>query len=147
MPRMRILTTQEQKDFDFPPVFNHADRKQVFSFPKSLLQAALALRTSSNQIGFLLMCGYFKASKRFFLSNDFHLRDIEAVARILNKSPSDFIPSVGVNIVFASSDHLQKLTWPPCINPLQQKPTLPTNLPAEPILRVGSCFRSPLCLH
>lgn len=93
MPRMRILTTQEQKDLDFPPVFNHADRKQVFSFPKSLMQAALALRTSSNQIGFLLMCGYFKASKRFFLPRDFHLRDIEAVVRILNKSPSDFIPS------------------------------------------------------
>lgn len=93
MPRMRILTKQEQKDFDFPPVFNHADRKQVFSFPKSLLQAAIALRTSSNQIGFLLMCGYFKASKRFFLPSDFHLRDIEAVTRMLNKLPSDFIPS------------------------------------------------------
>jgi hypothetical protein len=26
---MRILTKQEQKDFDLPPVFNHADRKQV----------------------------------------------------------------------------------------------------------------------
>jgi Domain of unknown function (DUF4158) len=93
MPRMRILTTEEQKVFDFPPVFNHADRKQVFSFPKPLLQAALALRTSSNQIGFLLMCGYFKASKRFFLALDFHLRDIDAITGILHKSPSYCIPS------------------------------------------------------
>ncbi len=65
MPRMRILTKQEQKDFDLPPVFNHADRKQVFSFPKSLLQAALALRTSSNQIGFLLnFVTYFLSDRR-----------------------------------------------------------------------------------
>jgi len=31
MPRMRILTKQEQEDFDFPPVLNRADRKQGVS--------------------------------------------------------------------------------------------------------------------
>ena len=78
MPRMRILSTQEQEDFDRPPVFGYAERKQMFSLPKSLLETARTLRTSSSQIGFLLMCGYFRASKRFFLPQDFHARDIEA---------------------------------------------------------------------
>ena len=93
MPRMRILSTQEQEDFDRPPVFGYAERKQIFSLPKSLLDTAQTLRTPNSQIGFLLMCGYFRASKRFFLPLDFHERDIEAVARILELSPSDFIPS------------------------------------------------------
>ncbi len=93
MPRMRTLSTQEQEDFDRPPVFSYAERKQIFSLPKSLLGTAQKLRTPNSQIGFLLMCGYFRASKRFFLPRDFHERDIEAVARILELSPSDFIPS------------------------------------------------------
>ena len=90
MPRMRILSTQEQEDFDRPPVFDYAERKQLFSLPNSLLETAQTLRTPSSQIGFLLMCGYFRASKRFFLPRDFHPRDIEAVARILGLSLSDF---------------------------------------------------------
>ena len=92
MPRMRILSTQEQEDFDRPPVFDYAERKQMFSLPKSLLETARALRTPNSQIGFLLMCGYFRASKRFFLPRDFHERDIEFAAGILELLPSDFIP-------------------------------------------------------
>ena len=40
MPRMRILTTQEQALFDHPPVFNYAERKQFFSLLKSLVDTA-----------------------------------------------------------------------------------------------------------
>jgi hypothetical protein len=81
---MRILSTQEQEDFDRPPVFGHTERKQMFSLPKSLLATARTLRTSSSQTGFLLMCGYFRASKRFFLPQGFNGRDIEAAANLLN---------------------------------------------------------------
>lgn len=67
MPRMQILTTSEQTAFDKPPLFNAEQRKQFFSFPKSLLEIANTLRIPSSQIGFLLLCGYFRATKRFFL--------------------------------------------------------------------------------
>lgn len=90
MPRMRILSTQEQEDYDRPPVFDYAERKQIFSLPKSLLKTAQTLRTPSSQIGFALMCGYFKATKRFFLPHHFQARDIGAVAKLLDLNPSDF---------------------------------------------------------
>ena len=83
MPRIRILTASEQETFDRPPVFDHRERKQYFSLPKGLMDIATTLRSPISQIGFLLMCGYFKATKRFYLPQDFHKRDIEAVARIL----------------------------------------------------------------
>ncbi len=53
MPRMRILTASEQEAFDKPPLFDYEQRKQFFSFPKSLLKTANALRTPGSQIGFL----------------------------------------------------------------------------------------------
>jgi len=90
MPRMRILTVSEQESFDKPPLFDHKQRKQFFSFPQSLLETANTLRTSSSQIGFLLLCGYFKATKQFFLSQDFHQRDIEAVAKQLDQDSESF---------------------------------------------------------
>ncbi len=40
MPRMRILTANEQEAFDRPPAYNHRDRKKFFDFPKSLLTTA-----------------------------------------------------------------------------------------------------------
>lgn len=92
MARMRILTASEQEAFDKPPLFDHRERKQFFSLPKGLMDIAATLRLPSGQIGFLLMCGYFKATKRFYQQQDFHERDIEAVARILEQSPADFSP-------------------------------------------------------
>jgi TnpA family transposase len=83
MPRMRILTANEQELFDRPPLFNHCDRKRFFDLPKGLLDIADSLRTPSGQIGFFLMCGYFKATKRFFQPHDFHERDVDAVSRAL----------------------------------------------------------------
>jgi hypothetical protein len=80
---MRILTANEQELFDRPPLFNHCDRKRFFDLPKGLLDIADSLRTLSGQVGFLLMCGYFKATKRFFQPHDFHERDVDAVAHAL----------------------------------------------------------------
>lgn len=51
MARMRILTASEQATFDKPPLFDHEQRKQFFSFPKPLLEMAHTLRTPSSQIG------------------------------------------------------------------------------------------------
>jgi TnpA family transposase len=80
---MRILSTNEQETFNRPPLFDHQQRKQFLSFSKNLRNIAMRMRTSSNKIGFLVMCGYFKATKRFYLPQDFYERDVEAVARQL----------------------------------------------------------------
>ena len=91
MARMRILTSSEQETFDKPPLFNYEQRKQFLSFPKPLLETAHALRTPNSQIGFLLLCGYFKATKCFFLPKSFHQRDVEAVSKVLDYQPSEFL--------------------------------------------------------
>ena len=54
MPRMRILTANEQELFDRPPLFNHCDRKRFFDLPKGLLDIADSLRTPSGQIDWFL---------------------------------------------------------------------------------------------
>lgn len=92
MPRMRILSASEQAAFDSPPLFNHEQRKQYFAFPNVLLDTAKTLRTPTSQVGFLLLCGYFKATKRFFPPQDFWQRDIEAVARELDLEGTAFNP-------------------------------------------------------
>ena len=76
MARMKIVNTVEQEAFESAPVFNSFQRKHYLDFPQAIQQAAASLRTSANQLCFLLSCGYFKASKRFFPSRTFHPRDI-----------------------------------------------------------------------
>jgi len=77
MPRMNILNAVEQEAFESAPVFNSFQRKQYFDFPQAIQQTNL--RTPANQLCFLLSCGYFKASKRFFPARTFHPRDVEYV--------------------------------------------------------------------
>jgi TnpA family transposase len=79
MPRMNILNAVEQEAFESAPVFNSFQRKQYFDFPQAIQQATANLRTPANQLCFLLSCGYFKASKRFFAAQTFHPRDVEYV--------------------------------------------------------------------
>jgi hypothetical protein len=104
MRRMQILTTQEQKNFNKPPLFDHIQRKKFLDFPKKLLDIGGRLRNPTNQIGFLLLCGYFRAAKRFFLPQDFHKRDMAIVANILNYSTSEFISQKGKQDT-ASANH------------------------------------------
>ncbi len=87
---MKILSSTELATYEMPPVLKSEERKSTFSYPKQLLAFAMGLRTPSNQIGFLLSCGYFKAAKRFFAPSDFHPRDIEYVARKIDLSEQDF---------------------------------------------------------
>lgn len=90
---MQILTTQEQTNFNKPPLLDHAQRKQFFDFPKKILDIAYGLRNATNQVGFLLLCGYFKAAKRFFLPKDFYEKDIWVAEKTLNYCTSTFIAS------------------------------------------------------
>jgi len=90
MPRMKILSSTELATYEMPPVLKSEQRKSTFSYPKQLLAFAMDLRTPSNQVGFLLSCGYFKAAKRFFVPSDFHPRDIEYVASQIGLSEQTF---------------------------------------------------------
>lgn len=92
MPRMNILNKSEQAMFEDPPIFNSAERKRFFSFPISIKEKAATLRKPSTQIGFLLSCGYFKATKKFFRPEGIHQNDIAYVARSLNLEPNEFMP-------------------------------------------------------
>lgn len=93
MARMRILSNNEQDAFDKPPLFDHKERKQFLILPKGLMDIVDGLRTPESQIGFLLMCGYFKATKRFYQPQDFRDRDIAAAMRQLNLPDSAFDPT------------------------------------------------------
>lgn len=65
MPRMRILNTVERYDFDFPPTFNSLQRKKYFYFSDTLYHMVSGLRSPAHQVGFLISCGYFLATKNF----------------------------------------------------------------------------------
>ena len=81
MPRMNILKPDEQRQFDAPPVFNAAQRKRFFDFPQAVIGQAQSLRSDTNVLFFLITYGYFKATKRFLLPQDYHDKDLEYVAR------------------------------------------------------------------
>jgi len=80
MPRMKILNSVERGVFETPPMFNSAERKRCFDFPAPIQDIATSLRTPINRLVFLLNCGYFKATKRFYSVKTFHPRDLTYVA-------------------------------------------------------------------
>ena len=87
MPRMNIFKPNEQKQFDAPPIFNAAQRKRYFDFPQAVIEQAQSLRSDTNTLFFLITYGYFKATKRFLLPQDYHEQDIEYVARRIGLPP------------------------------------------------------------
>ena len=93
MSRMKILNAVEQGQFDSPPVFNSVQRKQYFDFSSELLTLAHELQTPTNQVCFLVCCGYFKAAKRFFANRRSSRRDLDYVAQRLGFQPE----SIDVN--------------------------------------------------
>ena len=80
MPRMKILNSVEREVFELPPLFNNAERKRYFDLPVALEQEAAGLRTATNQLCFLLSCGYFKATHRFYPVQAFRPHDLSYVA-------------------------------------------------------------------
>ena len=90
MPRMNILSTGEKDEFDTPPIFNSAQRKQFFGTPPDLMQEVNKLRTPANKIAFIMSHGYFKAGKRFFAIESYHDKDVEYVSRKMGFDESTF---------------------------------------------------------
>lgn len=87
---MRILNASEQTELEAPPVFSSIERKQYLNLPKSLMETAESLQSSSTRIGFLVMCGYFRASNRFFAPTEFRIRDIDYAAGQLGLVTDNF---------------------------------------------------------
>src|SRR6266700_2602750 len=79
MARQAIFTSEEQKLFSSPPVFNSIERKRYFTFPTGILETARKLDKPHNRVYFLLMYGYFKATNKFY-QRKFHQKDIVPVS-------------------------------------------------------------------
>lgn len=86
---IKILSSQEIKRFENPPIFDRDQRKQMFKMQSWVKNALESLDTPINKIGFMLQLGYFRAATRFFSSHKYHLRDIEYVAKHLKVKVSD----------------------------------------------------------
>jgi hypothetical protein len=91
---MRILSASEQAAFDKPPLFGHPERTKFFAFPKAFLDMAQNMRREDHQVGFLVSCGYFRATWRFFSPVDFDPCDVAYVAYQLgnNVTSTDAYP-------------------------------------------------------
>jgi TnpA family transposase len=79
MPLLKILGHLERETFDAPPIFKTEERKKFFTLPAGLNLARETLRTSTNQVFFILQAGYFRDRHRFF-ENQFRPADIAFVA-------------------------------------------------------------------
>jgi TnpA family transposase len=89
MPNFKILTPQEIKDFDNPPMFTAEGRKCFFYITKHARKVLDTLRTPTNQVSFLLQMGYFKAVNKFFSPESFNVVDLQYVQSKLNLSATE----------------------------------------------------------
>ena len=83
MALISILTIEDKKRFEKPPVFSSQERKRYFCFPSGVLKVAEELRTSTTKVCFLTSYGYFSATNKFY-NKQFLFTDLEFVARRLN---------------------------------------------------------------
>ena len=86
---MQILTPAEYTMFDTPLHFSSVERKRFFILSQSLDPLLASCRTPTNQMGFVLALGYFKATTRFF-ARQFHEADATHVAKQLGFLPGVF---------------------------------------------------------
>src|SRR5512134_3292 len=87
---MKILNGAEQMLFDRPPQLSSAERRRVFELPVAVWSVANDIQSVSGKIGFLVSAGYFRSARRFFLTSDFHDRDVAYVAARLGIDASGF---------------------------------------------------------
>jgi len=78
---MTILNEQKIREYDYPPHFKSADRKQFLTLPIGLQKQTSSFHTLTNKVCFHLTFAYFKACGRFFTPARFRDRDIEFVCR------------------------------------------------------------------
>ena len=80
----KILSSNEIREFDEPPVFKSEDRKFFFDVPKFIENDFSEIRTDLNKLVFILLMGYFKCCKKFFIPATFNRKDINYVINKFN---------------------------------------------------------------
>lgn len=80
---MQVLTDYEAKQFDLPPKLNKPERDHLFKLDVKMVAKVNKARGEINKIGLILQYGYFRASGKFYLTNQFHAGDIRYVAQKL----------------------------------------------------------------
>jgi hypothetical protein len=83
MSTIQILTAAEIRNYESPPHFDSFQRKKFFTLPAGLIEEVESLRNPVNRIAFILQCGYFRASLRFF-GKQFYPNDIAFLAHRSN---------------------------------------------------------------
>ena len=86
---LKILSSKEMKEFDSPPEFTGEERKKFFSISLWISNRVKSFRSPTNQVGFILQLGYFKASNKFFRPSRYRRKDIEGITRKLGFSSDD----------------------------------------------------------
>lgn len=81
---IKILNKVDIELFESSPSFNSAERKKYFHPSEWLKSTISEYDTDTNKVGFVLMFGYFQATKRFVPTKYFARRDIESVSNRLN---------------------------------------------------------------
>lgn len=89
MSRLNILSANEQKEFDSPPMLNHEGKSICFSLTDRLQKKINQIRIPTNKVGFLLQYAYFKASKKFYAPRQYYKKDIYHAAKLLGISIDD----------------------------------------------------------
>ena len=100
MPILRLLTLEEQRKFDSSPQLNQSQKQKFFSLNDALEDHLSGMRKPVNKVGFLIQLGYFKASAKFFPSEQFRENDVKFVCELLgicdhqniNLSASSYLP-------------------------------------------------------
>jgi len=89
MTKLTILSSNEQFSFNNPSKLNHQKRERYFSLDHDVMDFIKTLRTPTNQVGFLLQLGYFRANGKFFIPQQFKSPDINFVIKKLNLCPKE----------------------------------------------------------
>jgi TnpA family transposase len=89
MTKLTLLSAKDKRRYDSPSVFNTDEQSIYFSITDDLLKIINKLYISTNKVGFLLQLGYFKATGKFYLTNQFRPKDIEFVIHNLGLNTDD----------------------------------------------------------
>lgn len=111
MSRLTILTSTETRQFDTPPRFTKEERQRYFSIPTHLKPVVSRINRAEYRVGFVLQLGYFRATARFFRTEDFKQRDISYVRRQLRCKNTDLAAYAGAIKTRHRRTILAQLDW------------------------------------
>ena len=123
MTKLTILSHQKQRDFDTPMKLNSKKRALFFSLDHEMMDFVKSLRTPTNQVGFVLQLGYFRANGKFFIQSHFKTPDIDFVASMLNIDAQkiELATYIHKTPIFHRQKILELLQWHPLNTDNQEK--------------------------